>query len=341
MKKCIFLFFFSLSNVIHAQVPGTPVLHSHIFVFRGLLDQVEQTASFALSTRKLRNAYTGPALRVRRSGDDAQADVAFDANNVVSDNSVVTIAAAGTSGLALNSTMSLASFRSGRTLNVSIWYDQSLNGYNGVQTSTARQPALEIANAGASNAYATLSFVGANKTNVTINQPLPTLLGSGLRGSVLLIAKILAGSGTNNSFGYSDISNNSIRWSAHMNWPSDNNYMYTDFGNSADVGRYFLNNSTLGFNAYKQYTLIRNPTDKIVRVSGSAKNNSNLNFNTPPTWSAGSTFGVGITTGSLDSVLNQNGFTGNIPEFILFSEPLNRVQYSTLENNQIIFWGSY
>ena len=71
MKKCIFLFFFSLSNVIHAQVPGTPVLHSHIFVFRGLLDQVEQTASFALSTRKLRNAYTGPALRVRRSGDDA------------------------------------------------------------------------------------------------------------------------------------------------------------------------------------------------------------------------------------------------------------------------------
>jgi hypothetical protein len=124
-----------------------------------------------------------------------------------------------------------------------------------------------------------------------------------------------------------------------MNWPSDNN-MYTDLGSSSDGIRSFLNDATVGFNIYKQYTIVRNTTNKIVRVSGINRNNSNLNVQTI-TWSAGSTFGVGLTTGSLDTGFNQNGFTGNIPEFILFPEPLTVSQYWILENNQISFWGAF
>jgi hypothetical protein len=42
----------------------------------GILDSLPLTA-FAASTRKLRTAYTGPALRVRRSSDNAEIDVGF------------------------------------------------------------------------------------------------------------------------------------------------------------------------------------------------------------------------------------------------------------------------
>jgi hypothetical protein len=307
-----------------------------------MIDLIAQKPSFAFSSRKLSRNYTGFALRVRRSGDNAQADLSFDVNDVVSDNSTVTIAVAGTSGLVVNSTMTLASFRSGRTLNVSIWYDQSTNAYNGVQTTTSRQPLYSMGVAGASNQYPSLAFTGTSKHNVTVNQTLPILLGSGLRGSVMMLARILASTTNNNSFGHSDISDNNKRWSAHMNWPSDNN-MYTDLGASSGGVRSFTNDATIGFNKYKQYTIVRNTDSKTVRVSGINRNNIINNLTpTSVTWSAGSNFGVGLTTGSLDaSPFFQNGFTGNIPEFILFPEALTPGQYNLIELNQLSFWGAY
>lgn len=306
-----------------------------------VVDAVTQKPSFAFSSRKLRRAYSGFAIRVRRSGDNAQADIAFDANDVVTNNSIARIAVSGTSGLAVNSTITLASFRSGRTLNVSIWYDQSANGYNGVQNNTARQAVYSMAVAGATNQYPSLVFTGTSKHNVTVNQTLPTLLGSGLRGSVMMIGRVQAGVGTNNSFGYSDSSNNTIRWSSHMNWPYDNN-MYTDLGASSGGVRNFLNDASVGFDKYKQYTIVRNTNSKTVRVSQTDRNNVASGLTpTSVTWSAGSTFGVGLTTGSLDTSFGQNGFTGNIPEFILYPEPLTPGQYRLIELDQMNFWGAY
>ena len=86
--------------------------------------------------------------------------------------------------------------------------------------------------------------------------------------------------------------------------------------------------------------MTRSTTNKTIRVSGIFKLNNIALGVQSVTWSAGSTFGVGLTTGSLDTCLGQNGFTGNIPEFILFPEPLTVSQYSLLENNQISFWGA-
>lgn len=340
MKKNVVLLFILYQTLVYAQVVGTPYITSPVEVNRLVLDQMGINPSFAFSTRKLRTDYLGFAIRLRRSTDNAQVDVSFDTNGVVSDNSIVKIAVSGTSGLAVNSTQTLASFRSGATLYVTIWYDQGTNGYNGVQTNTTRQPVFSLGVAGLTNQYASLVFTGTSKHNVTVNQTLPVLLGSGLRGSIMMLAKIQAGVSTNNSFGYSDVSDNNKRWSAHMNWPDNNNFTYTDLGSSNDGLRNFQNDATVGFNKFKQYTIVRNTTNKIVRVSGLNKNNSNLNVQSV-TWSAGSTFGVGLTTGSLDTSFNQNGFTGNIPEFILFPEPLTISQYSIFENNQIVFWGCY
>lgn len=335
IKKYWLLLFFAINS--NAQFVGTPYL---IPVNNKLaLDLVSTQPSFAFSTRKLREAYTGFAVRIRRSSDNAQADVAFDINNIVSDNSTVTVAVAGGS-LTVGSTLTLSSFRSSTTLNVTIWYDQGANGYNGLQATTARQPIFSLGVAGAANQYASLVFTGTSKHNVTVNQTLPVLLGSGLRGSIMMLAKVQAGVTSNNSFGYSDISDNNRRWSAHMNWPDNNNYTYTDFGSSSDAARNFLNDATVGFNKLKQYTMTRSTTNKTVRVSGVFKQNNIALGLQSVTWSAGSTFGVGLTTGSLDTGFNQNGFTGNIPEFILFPEPLSTNEYWIFENNQILFWGA-
>lgn len=341
MKKVIVFLIILFQTLSYSQVVGTPYITPPVEMKRLILDQVSVTPSFAFSTRKLRTDYLGFAIRLRRSTDNAQVDVSFDTNGIISANSVAKIAVSGTSGLAVNTTLTLSTFRGAATLFVTIWYDQGANGYNGVQTTTARQPVFSLGVAGLTNQYASLVFTGTSKHNVTVNQTLPVLLGSGLRGSLMMLAKVQAGVTTNNSFGYSDISDNNKRWSAHINWPSDNNYTYTDFGSSSDVSRNFLNDATVGFNKLKQYTMIRSTTNKTVKVSGITRQNNIALGVQSVTWSAGSTFGVGLTTGSLDTGLNQNGFTGNIPEFILFPEPLTVAQYSLLENNQILFWGAY
>jgi hypothetical protein len=340
MKKNIVLLLIFFQTLVYSQVVGTPYVTPPVEMQRFILDQVSITPSFAFSTRKLREGYAGFALRIRRSTDNAEADVAFDTNNIVSDNSTLTVAVAG-GGLAVGNTLDLASFRSGSTLSVSIWYDQGTNGYNGIQNTNSRQPVFSLGVAGLTNQYASLVFTGTAKHNVTVNQTLPVLLGSGLRGSIMMLAKVQAGVSTNNSFGYSDTSDNNKRWSAHMNWPDNNNYTYTDFGSSTDASRNFLNDATVGFNKLKQYTMIRSTTNKTVKVSGITRQNNIALSVQSITWSAGSTFGLGLTTGALDTSFNQNGFTGNIPEFILFPEPLSQSQYSTLENNQILFWGAY
>lgn len=333
MKNILLFLIFCIPTLGLAQVPGTPTFNSHIAIFRGLLDQVSQTASFALSTRKLRADYTGPAVRVRRSGDNAEADVDFDSKNVVSDNSTVTIAVAGTSGLALNSTMTLATYRSGKTLYVSTWYDQGPNAYHAVQATVAKQPVFSMASAGATNQYASLLFAGSTAgQNVIVNRTMQTLLGNvtagmGLRGSVCMVGKITANS-DNFTFGYDT---GSIRWSGHMNW-SDGN-CYIDLGTSTDASRAFANGSNLNF--YKNYLFLRGNNFKTMRVSGVNKlNNGGMSNNAGL---SGGSFGVGY---AVTSPGNAKGFTGNIPEFVLFPEPLTQGQYSTLENNQIIFWGA-
>lgn len=71
------------------------------------------------SMRKIVPSYTGYALRVRRSSDNAEADVSFDSNGLVSDASPVTLVSDG-------STSTLGTFKNFIEF-VSIWYNQSKN----------------------------------------------------------------------------------------------------------------------------------------------------------------------------------------------------------------------
>lgn len=79
-------------------------------------------AAAAYSIRKLRTAYTGSAIRVRRSSDNAEQDIGFSGANI--DTSALTSFCSGTNGF------------------VTTWYDQSGNAKNATQTTAANQPQI-------------------------------------------------------------------------------------------------------------------------------------------------------------------------------------------------------
>lgn len=86
-----------------------------------LLDTYSGAAA-AYSLRKLRTAYSGSAIRVRRSSDNAEQDFGF-VSNVLDTASLLTFCGAG-NGF------------------VTTWYDQSGNARNKTQTTAANQPQL-------------------------------------------------------------------------------------------------------------------------------------------------------------------------------------------------------
>lgn len=93
--------------------------------FTGSLDSLSPSAAYSI--RRLRDAYTGPLIRVRRSSDNAAQDIGA----ILSGH--------------LN-TAALSSFCGAASCFVTTWYDQSGNARDAVQATAANQP--RIVNAG-------------------------------------------------------------------------------------------------------------------------------------------------------------------------------------------------
>jgi hypothetical protein len=120
-----------------------------------LLLDLYPSAAAAYSVRLLRTAYTGNAIRVRRSSDNTETDIGFSGANL--------------------DTTALTSFCSGTNGFVTTWYDQSGNGYNATQTTASNQP--KIVNAGS-------VLVDANgKPRVQGNQSSTTILSASFSSS--------------------------------------------------------------------------------------------------------------------------------------------------------------
>lgn len=125
-----------------------------ISAFTGLLDTYPNAAA-AYSLRKLRSAYTGNAIRVRRSSDNAEQDFGF-VNNVLDTSALLTFCGAG-NGF------------------VTTWYDQSGNSRNSTQTTAINQP--QIVSSGSvisNNGTNAISFDGSNDSLNPIDFALPT-----------------------------------------------------------------------------------------------------------------------------------------------------------------------
>lgn len=340
MKKIVVLFLV-ISLQANAQVVGTPygVSQNQDVLLLDLFPSY--TPSFAFSTRKLRANYSGPAIRLYRDSDQSEVDVAFDANGVVSANSVVTFVTSGTSGIAVGTTSALSIYKGSNELYSSIWYDQGANANHAIQNTPSLRPIFELDAAGNLNQYSALRFVGTSRHHLEVNQPIEHLLGNvssttnGLYASISLIAQPTVSSTelNNNSFGFFNSGNSNLRWSAHLNWPSGG--LFTDFGNSADSERVFVNTSNQ--NIYKQYTFVRYSTSKSVRFSGRNGHSSlsiNQTLNTGNGINGGS-FGIGVTLGNLTT---QNGYFGYFSEFVLFKESFTLSEIVKMEKEQLNFW---
>jgi hypothetical protein len=113
-----------------------------------LLLDLYPSAAAAYSVRKLRTAYTGNAIRVRRSSDNTEQNIGFtSAGNL--DTTALTTFCSGTNGF------------------VTTWYDQSGNGVNTIQTTAVNQP--QIVSAGSVltlNGKPTAKFIKTNNTNL-------------------------------------------------------------------------------------------------------------------------------------------------------------------------------
>ena len=98
---------------------GTDIIPSFSF----LLDAYSGAAA-AYSLRQLNSSYSGDAIRVRRSSDNAELNIGFVANEL--------------------DTSALTTFASGADAFVTTWYDQSGNANNATQTTAANQPQILI-----------------------------------------------------------------------------------------------------------------------------------------------------------------------------------------------------
>ena len=116
--------------------------------FTGLLD-LYPNAAVAYSVRKLRSAYAGAAIRVRRSSDNAEQDIGF----------------TGTGDL---DETALTAFVGSNNGFVVTWYDQSGNANNATQSTAANQ--AQIVNSGTVlklNGKPRLNFDGSDFYNLT------------------------------------------------------------------------------------------------------------------------------------------------------------------------------
>ncbi len=107
--------------------------------FVGAYDAIPSIAA-AYSSRRLRTAYTGSLLRLRRSSDNTESDIGYTADGDL-DTAAVAAFVGGGSGYIVN------------------WYDQSSNGYNATQTTAASQP-LYVASG--QNGRPVVRFDGSN-----------------------------------------------------------------------------------------------------------------------------------------------------------------------------------
>ncbi len=102
-----------------------------------LLDESDvPSPAIAPSTRKLSAAYSGHCMKVRRTSDSAQANVAFDSDGLLSYYSAITV----TSGS--STATNLAQFTNGTDAHVVTFYDQSGNGRDFSQATASAQPKI-------------------------------------------------------------------------------------------------------------------------------------------------------------------------------------------------------
>lgn len=153
-------------------IPGAQVYQPRAAAggsFSGVLDGISNVAA-AYSLRKLRSAYSGYAVRVRRSSDSAEQDIGFD-------------------GSGNFDSSAFSSFVGGGTGYVRTWYDQSGNGRDAGQATTGNQPQIS---SGINSKFCIYQPTGALGLSTATISIFPSK-----RGSIITLTQRTSESGNN------------------------------------------------------------------------------------------------------------------------------------------------
>ena len=132
-----------------------------------MLDQFPG-ADVGLSLRRLSTAYNGPICRMRRSADDEECDVHFDARHYFSLDSPVDNFSSGSAATNVGEFCDSSGYDDPDGIATSSaympkWYDQSGNGHDAIETSASYQPRL-IYNGAVSYGYTADADAGTPAT---------------------------------------------------------------------------------------------------------------------------------------------------------------------------------
>ena len=164
------------------------------------LDLISAIVAVAYGLRRLYSLWTGAAIRVQRSLDDAKADIGFTANGDLD-------------------TVALLAFVGSGNGFVTTWYDQSGNGRHATQTTPGRQP--RIVNNGVietQNGRPAVVFDGVNDRLATVS----TTLGITSSATLVVVTQpssrtppaqgIVGSDDLNARFGFFITGSNAMRW---------------------------------------------------------------------------------------------------------------------------------
>lgn len=252
-------------------------------VAAALLLDTYSGAAAAYSLRLLRTAYTGNAIRVRRSSDNAEQDFGF-VSNVLDTASLLTFCGVG-NGF------------------VTTWYDQSGNANNITRAVATQQP--KIVDSGS-----------------VFTKGLKPCLDFDGTDDLLLLNAALATIATGNQFSIfnvhsSDLSN-AIRtlWSQAVSGSQNQIRGFADTRTSSPLNWFLSNSSSTGFSS--TLSTVRNNTDQRLQVSVMDSGNVMRGFDNGATGGTATYTGT-YANGNLGIGNGANGaLNGTVQEFIIF-----------------------
>lgn len=174
--------------------------------FVGLLDTYPN-AAFAYSFRKLRAAYAGSAVRIRRSSDNAESDIGFTAGGDFDTSAAATHIGAGTGYIVT-------------------WYDQSGNGLDVTQSTADAQPTYAAAGLlGLPTMYyqGTVNTLSRTNVNITTYTTSP---------ATVFVVMLEESSASSHPFSWEDTVNNRFMLAATVS-----GHFYWDIGDALGDGR--------------------------------------------------------------------------------------------------------
>ncbi|MFY7886079.1 MAG: arabinofuranosidase catalytic domain-containing protein, partial [Dolichospermum sp.] len=277
------------------------------------LNITNNSATNAYSVRKLTAAYTGFALRVRRSSDNNTQDIGFTTAGDLD-------------------TASLKTFIGSNSGFVTIWYDQSGNGNNATNTNNATQPSIVVngvVNRLAANGNKP-TITAATATNALSFAVSPNISGNGLTANAVATMQAatpafgrlvsLSNGNTTNDF------DNNLYTSAIIRNNTNNQVML--YRNFTDLSR-----AAITLNAATVITSTINGADYSIYA-----NNTFLNGSLTPALNTN----LGISFGRIFNHTNNGdattGWVGSASEVLLFATPLNTTDRQSMEATQTNYY---